>query len=403
MCGIAGIYNIKDNGPISVETLANMLSVIRHRGPDESGIYADSRIGLGHVRLSIIGIDNGIQPIANEDKSLFIVYNGEAFNYIELKEELTAKGHLFTTETDTEVVLHLYEEYGPHCLDKINGQFALAIWNLKKRELFLARDRVGIRPLYYTKADGKFLFASEMKALFMDPAVGRTLDPKSLFQTFAFWTTLNSNTIFRGVYQLPPGHYMVVKEDQMDSKRYWEIPYHTPDERWSGSFEEAREELLNILKDAIRIRLRADVPVGTYLSGGLDSSFITSMVSKNFNNRLQTFSMAFKENRYDESLFQKEMVRFLGVDCNEVLIENKSIHDYLPEVIWHCELPLLRTAPVPLYLLSNLVRKNNFKVVLTGEGSDEVFAGYNIYKEAKVRAFCGKFPESKHKVRFPPE
>ena len=223
MCGIVGILNLENQHPISEELLTRMISIIRHRGPDESGIYVDDQVGLGHARLSIIGLEGGCQPISNEDCSLWIVYNGEIFNYIELKEELIKKGHVFSTQTDTEVIGHLYEEYGPRCLEKMNGQFALAIWDTRKTELFLARDRVGIRPLFYTRANGRFLFASEIKALFMDPAVRREIDPESLYQVFTFWTTLSPGTVFKGVYELPPGCCMTVRGGEVKGAGLLEI------------------------------------------------------------------------------------------------------------------------------------------------------------------------------------
>ena len=395
MCGIVGILNTKDRKPIEQELLTRMIAIIRHRGPDESGIYLDDHIGMGNARLSIIGVEGGVQPICNEDGTLWIVYNGEAFNYIELKEDLIKKGHRFSTETDTEVILHLYEEHGPSCLEKINGQFAIAIWNSSKKELFLARDRMGIRPLYYSHVNGKFIFGSEIKAIFLNHDVKREIDPEALYQVFTFWTTITPRTIFKGISELSPGHYMIIKDGKITQKPYWNVPYYTQEERWNGSFEEAKEELKNLLKDAVRLRLRADVPVGSYASGGLDSSLVTAFIAKYFNNQLRTFSMSFQENPFDETPFQESLTMFLGTKHSQALITNSLIRDHFPEVIWHCETPLLRTAPIPLFLLSQLVREKQFKVVLTGEGADEIFGGYNIFKEAKVRQFWGKRPESK--------
>jgi asparagine synthase (glutamine-hydrolysing) len=395
MCGIVGILNLTKREPVDEKTLLNMLSIIRHRGPDESGIYIDPKIGLGHNRLSIIGLENGIQPISNEDETLWIIYNGEAFNYIELKEELIKKGHIFKTKTDTEVILHLFEEYGPDSLNRLNGQFAFAIWNSQTQELFLARDRVGIRPLYYCQVHGKLIFASEIKAIFLHPEVSREIDPKALYQVFTCWTTLTPRTVFKGVRELSPGHYMVVRGCEIQTSQYWSIPFgaqHTP---FKGTLEDAIDELNNLLKDAIRLRLRADVPVGSYLSGGLDSSTITAFIARYFNNRLKTFSMAFANEQFDETPYQDELINHLKTNHRREYITSDKIRDNFPETIRHCEIPLLRTAPVPLFLLSNLVRENQFKVVLTGEGADEVFGGYNIFKEAKVRRFWAKYPQSR--------
>ena len=393
MCGIAGILNLTGLVPPSQEQITVMISTLRHRGPDECGTYRDERIALGHLRLSIIGIDGGTQPICNENGSLWIVYNGEAFNYIELKEDLLKKGHCFTTATDTEVLLHLYEEYGVDCLEKINGQFSLAIWDSFKKELFLARDRVGIRPLYYTHSAGRLVFASEIKAIL--PVTGiRELDLEALSQVFTFWTTLAGRTSFKNIHELPPGHYLLVKDNRTIIKPYWRIPFHPQPAQESRSLSETAEELRELLMDAVRLRLRADVPVGAYLSGGLDSSIIAMLISKNFNTQLKTFSMGFQEHRFDETPYQEELISFLGVDHRQVMIDTEQIREFFPETIWHCEKPLLRTSPVPMYLLANLVRREGFKVVLSGEGADEILGGYNIFKEAKVRDYWGRQPGS---------
>ncbi|MFO7840026.1 MAG: asparagine synthase (glutamine-hydrolyzing), partial [Desulfosalsimonadaceae bacterium] len=356
-------------------------------------------IHLGHCRLSILGLKTGDQPISSRNGQMWIIYNGEVFNYLELKSDLEKKGHRFITDTDTEVVLRLYEEYGPQCLPLLNGQFAMAIWDAGKKELFLARDRVGICPLYYTFRDGRFLFASEIKAVFLDPAVTRQIDLQALAQVFTFWTTVGEKTIFKDVFELRPGHYMLVRKNQ-DScvqQPYWEIPFYPPEDQYKGTQEQAAEELAALLEDAVRLRLRADVPVGAYLSGGLDSSVITSIISNKFNNRLKTFSIGFEEKSFDEASYQADMVKYLCTDHYQTHITNTQVSEFLPQVVWHAEKPLLRTGPVPLFMLSKLVHSHNFKVVLTGEGADEVFGGYNIFKEAKVRAFWARQPDSKYR------
>jgi asparagine synthase (glutamine-hydrolysing) len=398
MCGIAGIYDV---GTDSEALVSRMISILRHRGPDETGLYLDDHMAMGHTRLSIIGLGDGTQPISNEEGTLWVVYNGEVFNYPELKADLEEKGHIFRTGTDTEILVHIYEEYGPDCLQRLNGQFAFAIWDSVREELFLARDRVGIRPLHYCRAGGKFRFASEIKALFLDPSVPRELDIQALSQVFTLWTTLTPKTIFKDVLELPPGHFMLLKHGRIVRQEpYWTIPYFFPETRWSGTFDEAVEETRELILDSIRIRLRADVPVGAYLSGGLDSSIITSLISGNFNNNLRTFSIGFKDEAFDESHYQQMMVKHLGTDHCSLLIDNSDISENFPAVVRQCEKPLLRTAPVPMYLLSRLARENNFKVVLTGEGADEVFAGYNIFKEAKVRQFWSRDPDSRFRPRL---
>ena len=395
MCGIAGICCLNGSSPLSLEGVMEMLSVQHHRGPDESGVYLDDRVALGHNRLSIIDLHGGTQPIHNESQTLWISYNGEVFNYIELKRDLLKSGHRFTTETDTEVILHLYEDKGPACIDDLNGQFAFAIWNSKDKELLLARDRVGIRPLYYTLHKGHLIFASEIKSIFTIDEIAREIDPIGLDQVFTFWTTLSGHTIFKNIHELPPGHYLKASNGTITIHKYWDVPFYSADQQYRWSSEELCDAMLELIMDSIRIRLRSDVPVGCYLSGGLDSSGVTALVKKDFNNRLKTFGIRFEEADFDETEYQDQMVRFLGTDHTAVEATNNRIGSSFPVVLWHCEKPLLRTSPVPLFMLSKVVRDNGYKVVLTGEGADEVFGGYNIFREAKVRKFWAAQPDSK--------
>lgn len=395
MCGITGIYNISREKAISLQTLVRMNRVLHHRGPDESGIYIDGRIGMGSSRLSIIDLTNGTQPIHNEDKSLWIVYNGEVFNYKPLRKRLADSGHRFYTASDTEVILHLYEEEGPGCLSLLNGQFALAIWDSRKKELFLARDRVGIRPLHYAMRNGCFYFASEIKSLFASDELRCEIDPIALDQVFTFWTTLPKHTAFKDIHELEPGHCLTISENGLVIRKYWDFPVCGREEYLDLSPSEICEGIRPLLLDAVRIRLIADVPVGSYLSGGLDSSGITAIVSRHFNRNVQTFGMRFEEGDFDESTHQHLMVEFLNVAHKELLVRNADIASHFENMIWFCEKPILRTAPVPLYMLSKLVSDNGLKVVLTGEGSDEVFGGYNIFKEALIRSFWARRPDSK--------
>ncbi|MDY7039818.1 MAG: asparagine synthase (glutamine-hydrolyzing) [Chloroflexota bacterium] len=395
MCGIVGIYNLKTQIPIEVQTLKFMLAAIRHRGPDEFGIYTDDQVGLGNARLSIIDLSTGSQPIPNEDETLWIVFNGEIFNYVELRPELEARGHRFRTKSDTEVIVHLYEDLGPDCLQRLNGQFAIAIWDKRRRELFLARDRVGIRPLYYTVADGSLIFGSEIKALLATGRVHAEIDPVSLDQVFTFWSTLTPRTVFRDIFEVPPGHYALARDGNLTVHRYWRLGFPPAGEEDSRPETDIAAELRELLVDAARIRLRADVPVGAYLSGGLDSSTITALIRNYTSNYLQTFSIAFSDPNFDERKYQERMVDFLHTDHRRVECNHYDVGRVFQEVIWHTESPILRTSPAPMFLLSQLVRDNNIKVVLTGEGADEFMGGYNIFKEAKVRRFWARQPESK--------
>jgi len=394
MCGIVGVCDVSGARPVEEATLRSMLGTIRHRGPDEFGIYLDGQIGLGNARLSIIDLSTGQQPIANEDKSLWIVFNGEVFNHPELRLEMESRGHRFSTTSDTEVVLHAYEEYGPDCLTRFNGQFAMAIWDDRDRSLFIARDRLGVRPLFYTVADGALVFGSEIKAILAGPGVTASPDPVALDQIFTFWSTLSPRTFFRGIAELPPGHYMQVRDGRISLERYWEMTFPEDGPVPQRPTQECAEELRDLLIDAARIRLRADVPVGAYLSGGLDSSTITAIVRSQTTNPLETFSIAFTDADYDESGFQIAMADALGTEHHVVHAAHADIGRVFPDVVWHAETPLMRTAPAPMFLLSGLVRDNHFKVVLSGEGADELMAGYDIFREAKIRRFWAGQPDS---------
>lgn len=399
MCGIVGIYNLNPGPPVQTDALLAMLGAIRHRGPDGFGIYRDGNVGLGNARLSIIDLSGGDQPIGSEDGKRWIVFNGEIFNYVELRPALEQRGHRFSTNSDTEVLLHLYEEYGPDCLKYLNGQFALAIWDETDRSLFLARDRVGVRPFFYTVNANRILFASEIKSLLAVPEVQAQIDPDRLREVFMYWSTLPPSTIFKGIYQLPPGHYALIRPGQeFHTIRYWDpaiLPESTP-----ASDESLLEEFESVLIDATRIRMRADVPVGAYLSGGLDSSTTTALIRTYTTNRLDTFSISFDDPLFDESAAQRQMAAALGTRHHTVQASYRRITECFPEVIWHAETPILRTAPAPMYLLSDLVRQNDFKVVLTGEGADEFLAGYDLFKEMKIRRFWASEPQSEARSRL---
>jgi len=395
MCGIAGIFNF-DGMAVTPESLLGMIRMLAHRGPDDTGFHAEDGVGLSHARLSIIDLAGGKQPMCNEDSSLWITFNGEIFNYLELREELVRKGHRFATRSDTEVILHLYEEKGENCVQHLNGQWAFAIWDNQRRRLFLSRDRLGVRPLFYTHTNKSFIFASEIKAIFAHPGITREIDVNGLDEVFTYWCTIPPTTIFRSIHELPPGHSMTVDASGIVTRPYWHIQF----EKISGAVNPSEEQsyadqLLELLADATRIRLRSDVPVGAYLSGGLDSTVTTALVKKFSNAKLQTFSISFDSAEFDESSFQSEAVRFLDTEHQDFRCAKNQIAEVFPDVIWHTEKPVLRTAPAPLYLLSRLVRNSGFKVVVTGEGADEMLGGYDIFKEAKIRRFWETQPDSK--------
>lgn len=371
-----------------------MITRLAHRGPDGYGYYADNQVGLAHARLSIIDLQGGDQPIHNENNSIQVVFNGEIFNYIELRKALEGQGHSFYTQSDTEVIVHLYEQYGDSFVNHLNGQFAIALWDKESRRLILARDRTGIRPLFYSVTGGRLFFASEVKALFAHPALKRRLDIRAMGEIFTYWAPLPSHSIFEGIATLPPGHIMCVEKGELDIRRYWDwqFPTDIPDRR---SADDLAAELKELLIDSVRLRLRSDVPVGAYLSGGLDSSVTTSLIKHYTDVPLRTFSVSFEDDEFDESSYQKQLVDYLGTNHSHVLCKKTDISELFPKVIWHTESPILRTAPTPLMVLSAKVRSEGYKVVLTGEGADEVLGGYDIFKEAKIRRFWGRFPDSK--------
>ena len=394
MCGIVGCLDWSGEHRPDEGLLRRMLTNIRHRGPDEFGLYVDDKIGMGCARLAIIDLNTGQQPICNEDRSLWIVFNGEIFNYLELRAELVERGHRFTTQTDTEVILHLFEELGPGCLEHLNGQFAIAIWDARQESLFLARDRVGICPLFYAPLSQGLVFGSEIKAILLDARIQADLDPYALAQAFTFWTALAPRTVFQGIKELPPGHYVHVRRTGRSVSRYWGLEFPPAGEETQIAEDEAVEQLRALLSDAARLRLRADVTVGSYLSGGLDSTYIAGLIRHHTPDALCTFSIAFANAAYDESAYQEMATEFLGTDHRRAFCEDAAIGRVLPEVIWHTEAPILRTSPVPMYLLSKHVSEHGIKVVLTGEGADEFLGGYNIYKEDKVRRFWAREPDS---------
>ncbi len=400
MCGIAGIVAIGPSAlPPEREALRAMAAAMYHRGPDEFGIYRDARAGFAHTRLSIVDLKSGQQPLANADETLWLVFNGEIFNYVELRAELVAAGYRFRTQSDTEVIVHAYEHWGDAAFERMNGQWAVALWDERKRKLVLSRDRLGVRPLYIAEHAGRVYFASEVKALFAgEPSLERALDPVGIEETLTFWSVVPPQSVFRGIEELSPGHTRTYDELGKREQAFWTPCYPEQPERsyeFRGSLDDAVAEVRRAIESATELRMvRADVPVGSYLSGGIDSSLIAAMGRRFAGDHFHTFSVRFADAEYDETGFQQMMVALLGSDHHEIVVSRKDIADIIPEVVFHAERPILRTAPAPLFLLSRLVRDTGIKVVLTGEGADEMFAGYDLFREGKVRRFWAKHPES---------
>ena len=396
MCGISGIAALSARTETSELDVRDMLPALHHRGPDGSGVYLDpnGRVGLGHTRLSIIDLAGGAQPMANEDRTVWVSFNGEIFNYIELRDILLKAGHRFSTHSDTEVIVHAYEQYGDDFVQHLNGQFAIALWDANRRRLLLIRDRVGILPLFYTRQGDRLLFASAIKALLPLFSEAPRISSAALDQIFTFWAPRSPNTLFEGIFEVPPGHLLVLENGHLRESVYWDWRFPEQGDYLTGSDGELAEQLYELLADATRIRLRADVPVGAYLSGGLDSSALVALIRRHSAAPLKTFSIGFEDKSLDESAFQQQLVEHLGVEHSRIMCQERDIAEDFPATVFHAETAILRTAPTPMRRLSRLVRDAGYKVVLTGEGADEALGGYDLFKEAKIRQWWARHPQS---------
>src|SRR6266481_4237308 len=389
MCGIVGIFNFDPERPVDGDLLRAMNVAITHRGPDEDGFYVDGPLGMANRRLSIIGLADGRQPIANEDRTVWTVFNGEIYNYPDLRRELTARGHTFRTSTDTEVLVHLYEEHGEDFVHHLNGMFAIALWDDRRRRLLIYRDRLGEKPLYYVRTDARLLFASEIKAILRDPSVDRSVDPAALYDYLSFQYNPRRETIFRGVVRLKPGTIFVVNDTGATERTYWELPAAVAAER---SEDEYLEELRALLRDSVRRRLLADVPLGAFLSGGLDSSVVVGLMTEALAEPVQTFSVGFKvTGGYDESAHAERVARHFGAHHHTLVVESMDIERLLARTVYSLDEPVADFAAIPTFLVSEFARQH-VKVVLTGEGADELFAGYEHYRLAAMLAQYQRLP-----------
>lgn len=371
-----------------------MMAHLIHRGPDAGGYYVDDQVVLGHTRLAIVDTDNGLQPMCNEDSLVWVTFNGEIFNHVELREQLRDRGHRFRTRCDTEVIVHAWEEWGPGSFDRFNGQWALALWDRRTEELVLCRDRYGVRPLYYTRDGDQLRFASEITALLAASGAGPELDPAGMDQILTFWAPLAPTTPFLGVRQVPPGCYLRLVGGRETTSRYWSPGFPEAGPADQASEEEHAGALRESLINAVRLRFeRSDVPVGAYLSGGIDSSVTAALIASFTDVEVDTFSVRFDSAEHDEGRYQRLLTDSLGTRHHEVRVSGRDIAEVFPEVVRHAEHPLLRTAPAPMFLLSRLVHECGYKVVVTGEGADEVLAGYDLFLEAKVRQRWGADPD----------
>lgn len=406
MCGIAGVVSRRGRARSDDlrAAIRPMIGALRHRGPDDQGEAICPAAALGHTRLAILDAAGGAQPMRLSENPLVLVFNGEIYNYIELREELIQRGRVFRTRSDTEVVLQALAEWGDAAIARFNGQWAFALWDDARGRLVLCRDRVGIQPLYYAESADRVMFASEVKALFAgDPALRAGIDPIGLDQTLTFWAAIAPRTVFRGISELPPGRVRVYQDGRVDERAYFEHEFGRRGgaPRFTGSLADAERAVRDALERATALRmLRADVPVGCYLSGGLDSSLIAALGRRAKGERFHTFSLRFADAEYDETGFQHQVARALDTEHHEIVVTTDDIARVFPAVVRHAERPLLRTAPAPMFLLSGLVADAGIRVVLTGEGADEMFAGYDLFREGVIRRFWAREPSSKLRPRL---
>jgi len=389
MCGIAGILRF-DGKQADREILKCMTDAVAHRGPDGEGSYVSGPIGLGHRRLAIIDTSlAGKQPMANEDGTIWITYNGEIYNYREIASDLRTLGHHFCSKTDTEVVLHAYEEWGVACLERFNGMFAFALWDEKLQRLWLVRDRIGIKPLFYSHLPDRFLFGSEIKAILCDDELERSIDYEALSYYLALFYTPAPYTLFRRVRQLLRGHYLLVDASgQAQDVEYWDLTYH---EEYNRTDQDYIDEFSHILQDAVRMRLVSDVPFGAFLSGGIDSSAIAYWMAQNLNVPLKTFSIGFNESSYNELEYAAQVGKLVGAERHEKIVDADAAH-ILPELIWHSEEPTADSSMVAVYYLAQMTRQH-VSMTLSGDGADESMAGYETYQAYYLRRLYHFLPE----------
>ena len=389
MCGICGKLYFNPIRKADQNNISAMASVLAHRGPDDHGIYVDGPVGIGHQRLSIIDISPaGHQPMSNEDGSIWIVFNGEIYNFKELRMELQGKGHVFTSHTDTETIIHLYEEEDTDCLNRLRGMFAFAIWDSTKQRLFIARDRVGKKPLVYAVTDDAIIFASEIKALLQDPSVTAEVDCEALHHYLTYQYVPSPWTMFKGIRKLPPAHSLVVEREKITTRQYWQLSY--AQKLTLPTLGDYVEQFMDVFTEAVKIRLRSDVPLGAFLSGGIDSSATVAVMSQLTNRAIKTFSIGFDVSEYNETTFAAMVAKKFNTDHTEFIVNPDAI-SILPKLVWHYNEPFADSSAIPTYYVSKLTREH-VTVALNGDGGDESFAGYERYIADKLAGYYEKIP-----------
>ena len=376
MCGICGKLSFDRSATVSPALLKAMADTIAHRGPDDEGYYNSGPVGMGFRRLSIIDLATGHQPLSNEDGTVWVTFNGEIYNYQELRKYLLSKGHTFRTDTDTEVIVHLYEEHGEGCVKRLQGMFAFAIWDERNETLFLARDRVGIKPLYYYRSQNELLFASEIKAILADPAVKAEILPAVIDRFITFKYCSGTETMFKNILKLAPGSCMTVRGNKVEIRQYWDLPSH----RSTLSLEEAEAQLVKLLEETVRLHMISDVPVGVLLSGGFDSTALLSFAAEMSDRPLSSFTVGFSDaGVVDEFPYARLAAQKFGTQHHELTITARDFESFLPGYVWHMEEPVCEPPAIAMHYVSKLAAQS-VKVLISGEGGDEAFAGYNIYR-----------------------
>jgi asparagine synthase (glutamine-hydrolysing) len=390
MCGIAGIVAVDQLEADAPARATRMRDIITHRGPDEAGLHHDDRAALAHRRLSIVDLTTGQQPLSNEDGTVWVVFNGEIYNHADIRRELEPHGHRYRTRSDTETIVHAYEQWGDDCVHRFRGMFAFAIWDGPKRRLLLVRDRLGIKPLYWTMAGDRLLFGSEIKSLLASGLVQAVPNHAVLPEVLSTRYTSGEETLFRRIYKLLPGHRLVFEDGVVSVQQYWDVPVGSPEGlRYESGRTPSRsaglqacpgvvQRFRELLEESVRLRLMADVPLGMFLSGGIDSSAIAAIMARLIDRPLQTFSVAFKDRAFNELEYARQVARAIGAVSHEIVIDDHDFFGALPKLVWHEDEPIAHTSSVPLYFVSALARRH-VTVVLTGEGSDELLAGYGKY------------------------
>src|SRR3954469_8464891 len=382
MCGITGIVAREGLGPDDRDRVLRMRDIISHRGPDDAGVYVDAHAALGHRRLSIVDLAAGHQPLSNEDQTVWIVFNGEIYNHRDVRARLESAGHRYATRCDTETIVHAYEQWGAAAVDHLRGMFAFAIWDTARQRLLLARDRLGVKPLYWARAGDRLVFGSEIKSILESGLIDVRANEEALPELLGTRYLSGTETLFKGVHRLQPGHTLTFEDGRLDIHPYWDIPAGRRSDALEGMSDAAIvRRFRTLLEESVSIRLMADVPLGMFLSGGLDSSAIAALMSKMIDRPLQTFSVAFKDRAFSELDYARQVATAINADSHEVVIDDQDFFGALPRLIWHEDEPIAHPSSIPLYFVSALAR-DHVKVVLTGEGSDELPAGYGKYPRA---------------------